>query len=230
MITIAPYLWLAGLNGKSGVFGREPVHVSASFSEVFDILRFGSMAVTQLHNGTWGVFGDFIYVKTEDEESVTRSLMSVPTSLTAIVETSSFTGTLMGAYRVYSTPSAFIDVMAGARLWNVDDNIRLTLTQGGPSIAHLSGSDGSTWVDPMLGVKGQFGLSPSWYVDAWGMVGGLGMGSEVTWDALIGVGYRWHDWLSIVGGYRALGVRYDHDGFLYEVIQHGPILGAVFHF
>jgi hypothetical protein len=34
----------------------------------------------------------------------------------------------------------------------------------------------------------------------------------------------------VVGGYRALGVYYEDDGFIYDVVQHGPILGAVISF
>ena len=31
-------------------------------------------------------------------------------------------------------------------------------------------------------------------------------------------------------GYRALGVDYENDGFVYDVVQHGPVLGMVFRF
>jgi hypothetical protein len=229
-ITVAPYLWFAGLNGDTGIFGLEPVEVNSSFGDILETLRFGGMVVTELHNGTWGIFSDLMYAKTEVDESVTRSVSGVPTSLTATVETSSFTGTLMGAYRVSSSPTVAIDVMAGARLWNLDNDISLTLTQGGPPLAGLSGSDGSTWVDPMIGISGRFDLSPSWFVNGWGMIGGFGAGSGLTWDVLVAVGYRWSRSFSLVGGYRALGVDYENDGFVYDLVQHGPLLGAVFRF
>jgi hypothetical protein len=228
--TIAPYFWLAGLNGKTGVFGQEPVEIDANFGDILENVRFGGMVVGEAHNGTWGIFSDLMFAKMHAEETVTRSVSGVPTTLTAIVEPSSFTGTLMGAYRVSSTPTVTVDVMAGARLWNLDNEIRLTLTQGGPPLADLSGSDGSTWVDPMLGVAARFDLDPSWFVNAWGMIGGFGAGSDLAWDVLVGVGYRWSRSISFVGGYRALGVDYDNDGFVYDVIQHGPFLGAVFRF
>src|SRR5262245_53303105 len=59
---VAPYFWGAGLQGDVGLFGREPVHVDMSFGDIFDNLRFGGMIVGEAHNGTWGVFGDLIYV------------------------------------------------------------------------------------------------------------------------------------------------------------------------
>ena len=53
---------------------------------------------------------------------------------------------------------------------------------------------------------------------------------EITWDVLGGVGYQWNDFLSVVAGYRALGVDYDNDGFVYDIVQHGPIVGVVMRF
>jgi hypothetical protein len=227
---IAPYFWMAGINGEIGLFGREPVAVDMSFGDILESFRFGGMVVAEAHNGTWGIFSDMMFVKTHAEESVTRDVSGVPTSLTAIVETSSFTGTLMGAYRLSSGPPVTFDIMAGARLWNLDNDMRLTLTEDGPPLADLSGSDGSTWLDPMLGVSARFDLSPSWFVNAWGLIGGFGAGSDLTWDVLAGVGYRWSQSISLVGGYRSLGVDYENDGFVYDVVQHGPYLGGVFRF
>ena len=45
-----------------------------------------------------------------------------------------------------------------------------------------------------------------------------------------GGGYQFTDSFSAVIGYRAAGVDYENDGFVYDVVQHGPILGAVFRF
>lgn len=227
---VAPYFWAAGLDGDIGLFGREPVHVDISFGEIFNTLRFGGMLVGEAHNGTWGFLGDVIYVKTEADESVTRTVAGVPLSLAASVETSSFTGTFMGEYRAVSQPNATLDLMAGARVWSVDNDIKMSLTVGGPPLAAFSGSDGSTWVDPMVGVRGRIDINPSWSLNGWGMIGGFGAGSDLTWDVLGGVGYQWNQWLSLVAGYRALGVNYDNEGFVYDVVQHGPIFGAVFRF
>jgi hypothetical protein len=62
------------------------------------------------------------------------------------------------------------------------------------------------------------------------LVGGFGASSDVTWDVMGGVGYQYSDSVSFNLGYRALGVDYDHDGFVYDIVQQGPILGAVFRF
>jgi len=45
------------------------------------------------------------------------------------------------------------------------------------------------------------------------------------WDVAAGLGYRFNDRISSVLGYRVLGVNYRNDhGFVFDVVQHGPIL------
>lgn len=228
--TIAPYLWAAGLNGDVGLFGRPPVAVDMSFGDIISDFRFGGMLVTELHNGTWGIFGDVIYVKTKAEESASRTVLGVSRSLDFSVETSSFTGTFMGEYRAYATDSVSVDLMAGARIWSVDNDIGARLSRGGTTVAEFSGSDGATWVDPIIGIKARFDTGTPWFFNAWGMVGGFGASSDITWDVLGGAGYQWNERLSFVGGYRALGVDYHDDGFVYDVVQHGPYFGTLIQF
>jgi hypothetical protein len=110
----------------------------------------------------------------------------------------------------------------------VDNDISASLATGGAPVAAFSGNDGDTWVDAIVGAKTRVNLDAKWYLNGWGMIGGGG--SNVTWDVLAGIGYQWNDRLSTTFGYRALGVDYEEDGFVYDVVQHGPVLGLVFRF
>ncbi len=228
--SIAPYLWGASLDGDVGLFGVQPVGIDMSFGDIFSDLRFGGMMVAELNNGTWGIFGDVIYVKTEADESISRTFLGVQRSLDVSVETSSFTGTLMGEYRAFANESIAVDVMGGARIWSVDNEIDASLSRGGAQVAAFSGSDGSTWVDPMIGVKARIETGTPWFFNVWGMVGGFGASSDISWDVLGGAGYQWNERFSFVAGYRALGVDYSDDGFVYDVVQQGPYLGTIIKF
>lgn len=228
--SIAPYLWGAGISGDVGVFGLQPVDVDVSFGDILDNLRFGGMAVAELHNGTWGAFADLIYVKTEADQSITRNVLGVPLTLSASVGTDSLTATLMGEYRPFSSDRLTLDLMAGGRIWSLENDISVSLAAGGAPIAALSGSDGATWIDPMVGAKARLNTDWPLYFTAWGMIGGFGAGSDIGWDVLGGVGYEWNEHFSTVAGYRALGVDYSDNGFVYDVVQHGPFLGAVIRF
>lgn len=228
--SIAPYFWGASLRGDVGVRGRQPFDADVPFSDLFDNLRFGGMIVGEAHNGTWGVFADLIYLDIQVDKALTRTIAGVPVSLSGSLETTSITATLMGEYRVLAEPTATLDLMAGARLWSVDNELDLALSAGGPTLAAFSGSDAQTWVDPMLGVKGRADLSPSWHLTGWALIGGFGAASDFSWDVLGAIGYQWTQSLSIAGGYRAVGVDYRGDGFTFDVIEHGPIIGAVVRF
>lgn len=228
--SMAPYLWGAGMKGEVGLFGLEPVDVDASFVDVLDYLKFGGMVVSELDNGTWGVFSDLIYVKLTADQSVERLVAGTPAELSMGVETSSFTGALMGEYHLLSSDRIKFDLMAGARLWSVDNDVSAHLKLSGARVAEFSGSDGDTWVDPMIGAKMRVGTNSPLYFTGWGMIGGFGVGSELSWDVMAGAGYEWNDWLSTVVGYRALSVDYKNDGFVFDVVQQGIIVGAVIHF
>lgn len=227
---ITPYLWGAGLKGEIGLFGREPVDVDMSFADIFDNLKFGGMVIGEANNGSWGVVTDLMYVKTDTEESIEREVLGIPSKLSAEVETESFTAALLGEYRALASDRMTFDVMAGARLWSVDNSISADLKADGTEVAALSGSDGATWVDPMIGLKTRINSESPFFFTAWGMIGGFGVGSDFAWDAMGGIGYQWNDWVSTIVGYRALGVDYDQGGFDYDVIQHGVIAGAVIRF
>ena len=85
-------------------------------------------------------------------------------------------------------------------------------------------------MDPVVGLKGRLELGSDFYLTGWGIIGGFGVSSKFMWDVMGGLGYQFSDTFSMLAGYRGLGVNYRNDGFLYDVVQNGPILGFVFRF
>ncbi len=73
-------------------------------------------------------------------------------------------------------------------------------------------------------------LGSDFYASGWGMVGGFGVSSDMMWDVMGGLGYDVNDSFSVFGGYRAVSVDYSNDGFVYDVVQQGPIFAGVFRF
>lgn len=59
---------------------------------------------------------------------------------------------------------------------------------------------------------------------------GFGVGSDLTWSALATVNYIVSDKFSVSGGYKVLGVDYDHDGHLFDARLSGPVLGLSYRF
>jgi len=65
-------------------------------------------------------------------------------------------------------------------------------------------------------------------------VGGFGVGSEFTWNLVGTLQYHLSRTVSLGVGYRALDIDYEQGSgasrFKFDVLMHGPVPGAVFHF
>ncbi|WP_234838832.1 hypothetical protein [Sinorhizobium meliloti] len=78
-------------------------------------------------------------------------------------------------------------------------------------------------------MKGRISINEHFYLTSWALIGG-GASSDLVWDVMGGAGYQFNDSISAVVGYRAAGVDYENDGFVYDTVQHGPTIGLVVRF
>ena len=231
--TLAPYAWAAGLSGDVGLFGRNPIEVDVPFSDILENLDVAAMGLAEAHNGTWGVFADLDYVTIGAGNSITRAVGGDPAVSARVdgsVDVQELMATLMGQWRVLDQSNVTLDLLGGVRYWNVDTDLTFKLEANGVKVKSLSGSDGAAWIDPMIGAKLLIDTKTPFYLTGWGMAGGFGVGSDFGWDVMGGLGYKWTERFSTVLGYRAVGVDYEEDGFVYDVIQSGAVLGAVVSF
>lgn len=220
--TFAPYVWAAGLDGNVAQFGLPDVEVDASFGDVLKNFDIGLMGVGEARYGRFGVATDLLWVKLSAEQNTPLGLLA--DSVGAGVETLMFTA--VGSYSLFLDETGSLDIVAGGRIWSVDTKLNL---EGG-NLAGRSASDDETWVDPVVGLKGRANLTPDFHITGWGFIGGFDVSSKLMWDVMGGLGYSPGDSFSIVAGYRGVGVDYRNNGFVYDVVQHGPLLGFVFTF
>lgn len=217
--TFAPYFWMAGLSGDTAQFGLPTVHIDSSFSDIWSNLDFAAMATVEARKDRFSVFGDLIYTKLSGDGKA-RGVFTD----TVDVELETFAGLIGVGYTVFEDQNSHLDVVGGARIWSVNTTISF---QGGP-LDGISRDDRKTWVDGMVGVRGNYFFTPEIYLTGWGLVGAGG--ADIDWDVGLGLGYRFNDTISAIAGYRALGVNYDNDGFIFDVVQQGPILGLSIRF
>lgn len=228
-ISIAPfYGWVAGLNGDVAALGGAPVAVDLTpidlienFDTLISSLDFAIMAAAEVRKGDFGVLADIYYLALSTDQATPGPLFS-----DVEVGTELLIFTALGSYRAVETEAAHLDALAGLRVWSVDVDIDLAAG----ILPAQSFSDGDTWVDPVVGMKGRVSLSEHAYLTGWGMIGGFGVSSDFMWDVFGAVGYEVTDRMSLVAGFRATGVDYQKGGFLYDIIQYGPIIGAVVRF
>jgi len=93
-------------------------------------------------------------------------------------------------------------------------------------------SKSEDWVDPIIGLRMIWQLSPRWSVVALGDIGGFGVGSDFQWQATGLAAYRFSLFgdkdAKFLPGYRALYQDYSTGSgfskFEWNVTLHGPIL------
>ncbi len=219
---IAPYAWAAGIKGDTAQFGAPSIEVDAKFTDLFDVLDFAAMVVAEARNGRYGLFMDFMYTKLSTEVSTPRGILIDDIEM----ETETMAFTAAPEYRVFESQDGSLDFLGGLRVWGVKTEIS---TFGG-ELGGNTAKDEAYWVDPLIGAKGRVNFTPEFYLSGWAMIGGFGVSSDFMWDTWAGFGYQFNDSISAVLGFRATGVDYQNGPFLYDVMQYGPVAGAVFRF
>lgn len=220
-IAVSPYVWAAGMSGEVASFGLPAVKVDAGFGDILEHLDFGIMASGEARKGPYSFFGDVSYVKLSSVAGTPEGVLASTVGVSA----EKFAGLFGAGYSLLQNSSGHLDVAGGLRAWSVHTDLSFS----GGILGGVSKSDGATWVDAMAGLRGDYSITDHIYLTGWGLVGAGG--ADLDWDVAAGLGYRFNDRISSVLGYRALGVNYDNnDGFVFNVIQHGPILKLVVRF
>ncbi len=224
--TGAAYLWGAGISGESGVFGLPPQDVDLSFSDILKDLDFAFMGLGEARNGPFVLGLDVTYSKVGSEIDNPRSESEEKLIDKVDVDTASWMVTGYGGYSILDTEELRVDLIGGARFWSINTEFEVDFNVGDDR----NFDDGASWVDPLAGVKLRFDLAPDVYVASWAMVGGFGIGSDLMWDVMAGAGYSFTEHFDVFAGYRAVSVDYSDDGFVYDIVQQGPVMAGVFRF
>ncbi|MEE4295037.1 MAG: hypothetical protein V2J20_00285 [Wenzhouxiangella sp.] len=231
---VEPFVWLPGIDGTVGALGLS-TDVDLSLSDLFsssgsgrakyDIEMLFAMEV-EARKGRWGVMANAVYLDLD----ISGSSPS-PRHLTADIDFSEFLGDLAVTYRVWEEPKGFLDLYAGARVnsLSLDINARADLIrfQREPSI---SVSDSETWVDPIIGLRGQWALSEKFFLAGKADIGGFGVSSELLWSAQATAGYQFTKNFSSEIGYSYYDTDYADSGFIYDLAMGGLFLGLNFEF
>lgn len=217
---VAPYFWAAGISGDIRQFGLPTVSIDSDFSDILSNLDFAFMATAEARYDRYSIVGDVIYTKLGADAHTPDGILAGSVDVTS----ETFAGLLGVGYAVLEDQNGHLDVVGGAKVWSVDTD----LSFNGGLLGGVEREDSATWVDAVVGLRGNYFFTPEIYATGWGLVGGGG--ADIDWDVGLGLGYKFNDTISAVAGYRALGVNYENDGFVFDVVQQGPIIGVSFHF
>jgi hypothetical protein len=226
-LQITPYLWAAGIHGDISPFRRAPtLSVDKSFSDIMEDLNLGGFIDVWGRYDRFGFSGDLMYVDTTDSHTLGALPVVGPTpGLSADVDTVEFQTTLKAGYRVYDGEDASFDVLAGARFWHISNDLHVRYAGFSRSYGEDFG-----WVDPVIGFRAFYNLTPRLSLQGQADFGGFGVGSDHTWQALATINYVFSDRLSASAGYKLLNVDYESDGHVFDTTLRGPVVGLTFRF
>lgn len=220
--TVAPYAWGTGLQGTVATLPPLPsVKVDASFGDIIKQANLGFIGAFELRKGKFGFISDIVWLKLSGESSALPS----PFTRTLELESETFMGTGLGAYRVIEKERGWLDVVAGVRGWYVGTSLDVGpgILLSGRTIAHKEG-----WVDAMGGLRARINLGHRFYATALTLGGGGSSDSVVDLTGILG--YAFTDNISATAGYRYAKVDYSKSGFIWDVEYQGPILGGMYKF
>lgn len=214
------YGWLTDIQGDAGLLGYK-APVSIGMDDVLDSLDLSYMSYAELGYKKWSVGVDVVYAKLSQDETFAVG----PISAAASLELQQAFVTTRLQYRAVDNAALKLDVFTGFR-WNYFD-LDLALDT---NYRDASASTNEDWFDLIVGARALVALNDKWYFQGTGDIGGFGVESDLTWQALAGFGYQFTPRIAGVFGYRAMGVDYDKGGFLMDTVSHGPALGLSFSF
>lgn len=204
---------------------------------IVDSLDFAFMATFEARKGRYGVFTDVMYLDAGGSSTGSRDIsiggQQIPAAVTADLELDlkATSWTLAGEYALVDTPRSTLHALAGARLLDMEQDLRYRLDADVGPLAGPGRSGevavSSTYWDAVVGLKGQAALgqdgrwSLPYYAD-------VGTGeSELTWQVFGGVGYRF-DWGSVLGGWRHVAYDFKSGSKVESLDLDGPMLGVSF--
>ena len=117
---LSPYVWLPGVSTSTET-DRGTVDVDTSASDAISALDFAFMGAFEMRNGRWGLILDLIYADLSSKASTPLgqlwSSAKVDTRLTAF--------TTYAGYRVFENEQAAIDLLGGARFYDLEVDLSL---------------------------------------------------------------------------------------------------------
>ena len=234
------YAWLPSMGGDTSFPPHgdgPPIDITAD--KILDALNFTFMGAFEGRKGPWSVATDVVYLDMGAHKTGTRDLsiphFDLPASVDANVrlDITGWLWTLEGSYSFVQQEGFSMDVLAGARMLDLQEDLKWSFNGDIESLP-LPGRSGSshaktTHWDAIVGLKGRanFGAERNWYVPYYVDVGAGD--SDLTWQGMVGLGYRF-DSIDVTGVWRYLDYDMGNSTPIKSLDFNGPAVGVTFRF
>lgn len=224
--SVAPYGWLAGLDGTLGSSGEStggggidlPPRLDVSTDEEWT--EIGMMFYGEWRGERWTAFFDSVWANVSQDADIRYGNVLPGSRAEATFDGNIYQVGL--GYRVFEDDRSFLTVYGGGRYYDVEADTEFT---GGVLPDKLSTSTTRSWRDAVFGARWNRDFGSGW--STFVMVD-YGFGdSESVWQAFANVGYQF-SWGKLMGGYRYMNLDYETDSYKINLALSGPVLGVAF--
>ncbi|PKP84312.1 MAG: hypothetical protein CVT80_08895 [Alphaproteobacteria bacterium HGW-Alphaproteobacteria-2] len=214
---MTPYVWATGLGGSLRPLAAGPkISIDKSFGDILEDLDVAFFVTGLARRDRLVLLGDF------STSSSSRGGV-VPPGIPAKGSLRQTSLTLLAGYRAVSEGPFTLDVLAGARVWDVRARVNAP-------VVPIRVARERSFADPVVAARVNLRLAPGWSLLAYGDVGGAGIGSRFTSQLAATVNYEFSERFFLSAGYRQLHVDYREDGMRVDLRMKGPLVGATLRF
>lgn len=225
---VTPYLWGAGIKGTMGLDNGLAKSADFTTSDVLGALKSGGMISAEAHQGKWGVMGDLVSATLQKSGTVPVVTPDGPDTVSGKVTLQQTVLTGAATYTVANTKDAYVDALLGVRAIYATATLNANLNNT-PDKETVSKT--TSTVDPIIGAKGRYRIADStWYVPFYGDIGSGGGTTNLTWQAMAGVGKTFNSLVDASLTYRALYYDMKAGGVLQKTTMLGPQIAVTFKF
>jgi hypothetical protein len=231
---VTPYVWGPNINSTLNYKGRYLNTADVSMNDIISNLKSGGMIGGEAHYGSWGIMADLVSATLQ--KSGTTPVTPAPGYNFKVAYKPTLQQTMLtgaATYNLVNNKDTNVDALLGVRWISMTATLNLALDGTNYS---LSDSKTVSTVDPIAGFKGRYRIADStWYIPFYADIGSGGGTTNVTWQAMAGVGKTIEKWVDVSLVYRALyydmsSSKTNGAGLLQKTTFQGPQLSATFHF
>ncbi len=224
--TVAPYGWLAGLDGTMGAGGEDdggislPERLDVSTDE--DWSEIGFMFYGEWRGERWTAFFDSVWANVSQDGNISLGRL-LPASKAKVTFDGNIYQIGLG-YRLLGGDRSFLTVYGGGRYYDIESKVG---AKEGILPEKISASTTRNWSDAVFGGRWTHDFGGHWTSS---LLADYGFGeSKSVWQVFGTLGYQF-SWGTVMGGYRYLNLDYEKDTYKINLALSGPLLGAAFTF
>lgn len=220
---LIPYTWLISMDTKTTVRDHT-ADMNIPFSDILRNMDLAGQVHFEAQKGKWGFFIDPTYLKLSHDGTLRDGRDTRLQIEQWLVEVGGMYQLGKWSLDAKGKRSITVDALGGGRYWYLSANLDTGST--------VNPSQKTGWVDPFIGTRLNADITERLSFNIRADVGGFGVGSDFSWNALGVFGYRFTKDITGLLGYRALYADYKAgtSSMRYNLTIHGPIMGLSFSF